>query len=137
MFLTHIDNTAGEKRHILWDSSKAPLLREPQLPESLIGDKVFLHYVALEDTIGVSFAFDSDQLLAIVAHGGVSNHGASYSEAIDNATWVHCPLRSKTEKILEIWSIQHVVQALGWRAFMVRKARRELSRCMLIFAGPN
>jgi hypothetical protein len=46
-------------------------------------------------------------------------------KASNNATWVHCPLR-KTEKILEVWYVQHENHLFGWTAFMVSEVCENL-----------
>jgi hypothetical protein len=83
---------------------------------------VLLHYVSLDNIRGISLAFDSVRLLAIISHTDASDDGSQYAKASGNATWVHCPLRPKTEKILEVWSIQHQIHMLDWTALMVSKA---------------
>jgi hypothetical protein len=120
VFLKCISSSARDQRYIHWDSSKAPLLLDPPRMQPFREHKVFLRYVPLHDTRGISFAFNSVHLLAIIAHEGESDQAGDYSEVYNDAVWIHCPLRNPDEKIIEIWSVQNRFEAYGWRAFIVR-----------------
>lgn len=108
MFLQRIDITIGPQRRIIWDSPKA-LALETTFANKWTGDTVFVHYIPLHSTNGISLIFDYDRLRAIVGHAAALAHHPKSASDKDEATWVHCPLRNGTERSLQIWSIQHQI----------------------------
>lgn len=72
-------------------------------------DDIRLHYVPLDETRGISLAFDlvrPVRLLGIISHGTESDHFATYSKISQPAIWVHCPLRHNSEQVSAIWLVQ-------------------------------
>ena len=124
--MARIDDCSSFPDRILWDSLKAPLRLAMKLPTLPTQDDLRLHYVSLDETRGISLAFDSvrpHKLLGIISHGTGEDRLAGYSKIAQPATWVHCPLRSNLETILGIWLIEHRNFALGWTALMVSDHR--------------
>jgi hypothetical protein len=70
-----------------------------------LSNDIFVRYVSLHNTSGISVAYYDAEILAIVSHEKGREDSSIYKEAGDYAVWTHCPLVN--ESILEIWWIYH------------------------------
>jgi hypothetical protein len=83
-----------------------------------ISDDILLHYVPLDRTFGISAAFSSGELLAIISHADKRNNLSTYAN-LKHAIWTHCPLSTEDE-IQELWVVYHQNTNLRICALVVR-----------------
>lgn len=133
MFLSRIEECPVKQSRILWDCSKSPLLLEKQsLPNLRIpipSNDILLRYVPLNNPSGISLAFCSEELLAIITHDTRIQDHTGYSKAPEDAIWIYCPLQSsgnEPDTILEIWSVRHIIPNLNSSALIVCRILKRL-----------
>lgn len=78
---------------------------------------MFLRYVSLDQTTGISVAFSSGGLLAVISHTK-SQDLSVYAELETYAIWTHCPL-SAEDNIREVWGVYHPMVNLRFCALVV------------------
>lgn len=63
---------------------------------------ILVHHVTLDKAVGISVAFGSGDLLAILSHTGVGPDYSKFSGLETYAIWTYCPL-STAEVITGVW----------------------------------
>lgn len=81
-------------------------------------EDILLRYIPLRNTTGISVAFSTGDLLAVISHTAEKHDLSVYTELGVHAVWTHCPL-SNEDNITEVWGVYHSMTYLKMCSLVV------------------